>query len=182
MSQSSLARFIVPNSATFAMKAGMVSKFEDLVYTGLIAQELVLAQDYLSGPAAYGHQDTLHPMGVTTPRVRTKDIFEQYKKVEAPVSMSVNGTIWMFDLSHRLIGMDKLDFARMRWAIDLMEATRSLHKVMDGFPVAAESVPDSDAFTSLRKIDRDADFDAVVLLLRQWQCWAVMCSIRGLLQ
>ena len=112
MSQSSLARFVVPNSAVFSVDQGMVSKFEDLVYADGVAAEIVKAQEYLVGPAATVAQDTMQPMGVTVSKVKCKDIFEQFRKVEAPVSMSFSATIWMLDLSHRLIVIDKLDLAR----------------------------------------------------------------------
>ena len=163
MSQSSLARFVVPNSPVFTVVPDMVGKFEELVYTDGIAAEIVLAQQYVSGPAAIDNH--MQPMGVTVSKVLCKDVFEQYKKVQAPVSMSFSATIWMLNLAHRLIGIDKLDLARMRWALELIQETRSLHKVMDGFPVAAESVPDADEFSGLRKIERDADLDAVVLVI-----------------
>ena len=163
MAQASLARFVVPNSAAFTVKPGMVKKFEDLVYTDCIASELDHAQKYLAGPAAIDNH--MQPMGVTTAKKLCKDIYEQYQKAEPPVSMSFSGTIWMLDLTHRLIDIDKLDLARMRWALDLVEASRSLHKVMDGFPVAAESIPNAAEFSGLRKIERDADLDAIVLVV-----------------
>ena len=162
--QVSLARFVVPNSNTFAVCQGMVTKLEDLVYTGQIAEELQKAQTYLSGPArTAGQGDHLQPMGITVSKNNCKHIHEQFQKVESPVSMSFSATIWMLDLSHRLIEIDKLDLARMRWAVELVESSGALHKVLDGLPVAAESVPDADDFAGLQKIERDADVDAVVL-------------------
>ena len=59
-------------------------------------------------------------MGIAAGRVRCQDIFEQFKKVAAPTSMAIGATVWMLDLAHRLIGIDKLDLARMRWAVDLV--------------------------------------------------------------
>ena len=37
--------------------------------------------------------------------------------------------------------------------------------VLDGLLVAAESVPDADEFKGLHKIERDADLDAIVLVV-----------------
>ena len=154
---------MVPNSATFHVEDDMVKKFEELVYTDGVSAELVAAQQYLSGPAA--RDDHMQPMGITVAKKLCKDLFEQYRKVEAPVSMSFSATIWMLDLGHRLIGIDKLDLSRMRWAVELIATSRSLHKVLDGFPVAAESIPNADEYSGLRKIERDADLDAVVLVV-----------------
>ena len=49
------------------------------------------------------------PMGVCIARTKCVDLYEKFKKVEAPTAMSFSATIWMLDLSHRLIGIDKLD-------------------------------------------------------------------------
>ena len=49
--------------------------------------------------------------------------------------------------------------------MDHVAQTGSLHKVMDGFPVAAESIPDAEEYTGLRNIERDADLDAIVLVV-----------------
>ena len=73
----------------------MVSKFEEMVYNGSISQELLAAQSYLSGPAAQDNHK--QPMGVTTPKVSSRDICEQFRKAVPPVSMSFSGTIWMLD-------------------------------------------------------------------------------------
>ena len=85
----------------------MVSKFEELVYTGNISQEIVVAQEYLQGPAARAAQDSLQPMGITVAKNPCKYVYDQYQKVQAPVSMAFSGTIWMLDVSHGLIGIDK---------------------------------------------------------------------------
>ena len=157
-----MARFLTPELAAFAVQPGMVEKFEELVYTGNVAHELHLAQAYLKGPAA---QDTyMQPMGVAVAKARCADLHDQFQKAAAPTTMSFSATIWMLDLSHRLIGIDKLYLARMRWAVEMVAETGSFHKVMDGFPVAAESIPAAEEFTGLRKIERDADLDAVVLV------------------
>ena len=163
--QASLARYVVPNASSFAVMQGMVAKFEELVYTNNIAQEILLAQEYLKGPAAQASEDSMQPMGITVSKSSSKYIYEQFQKVEAPVTMSFSATIWMLDLSHRLLGIDKLDLARMRWAVEQVQDSGSLHKVMDGLPVAAESVPDAEDYKGLRKIERDADLDAVILAI-----------------
>ena len=160
--QVPLARFVVPNP-TFAVQPSMVNKFEELVYTGNVAQELLFAQDYLKGPAA--QDNYAQPMGIAVAKARCVNLYEQFQKVVAPTAMSFSATIWMLDLSHRLIGIDKLDLARMRWAVESVAETGSLRQVMDGFPVAAESIPAAEEYTGLRKIERDADLDAIVLVV-----------------
>ena len=97
----------------------MVSKSGGFVYTGNIEAELLKAHEYVQGPASIDNH--MHPMGITAPKVLCTDIYEQYNKVEAPVSMAFSGTIWMLDLSHRFIGIDKLDLSRMGRALDLVQ-------------------------------------------------------------
>ena len=127
--QQSLARYVVPNANAFDVKPGMVEKFEEMVYDGTVGQELLRAVEYLRGQAA--HSDSMRPMGIATGKVKCQDIFEQFKKVASPTSLAFSATIWMLDLAHRLIGIDKLDLARMRWAMLSVADTRSLHKVME---------------------------------------------------
>ena len=160
--QASLMKYM-PNSNAFMVKPGMLEQFEECVYDGTIANQLLEAQTYLQGAAAIDNY--MQPMGITTGVKKCREIFEQFRIVNAPTSMSISATIWMLDLSHRLISIDHLDLAHMRWAMEMVADSGSFHKVMDGFPVAAESIPDADNFSQLRKIERDADLDAVVLLV-----------------
>ena len=74
MAQASLARFVVANAAAFPVEPGMVTKFEELVYTDLIAAEIKKAQEYLAGPAAIDNH--MQPMGVTVSKKLYKDVFE----------------------------------------------------------------------------------------------------------
>ena len=83
----------------------------------------------------------MHPLGVAVARASRADLYAQFQQAAAPTSMSFSATLWMLDLTHRLMGIDKLDLARMRWAVDLVAESGSFHKVIDGFPVAAESIP-----------------------------------------
>ena len=158
-----MARFMASELTAFAVKPGMVAKFEEMVYTDTIAEELRLAQAYLQGPAAL---DTyMQPLGVTVAKASCADVYAQFQQAAAPTSMSFSATLWMLDLTHRLMGIDKLDLARMRWAVELVAESGSFHKVIDGFPVAAESIPAAGEYMGLHKIERDADLDAVVLVV-----------------
>ena len=99
-----MARFITPELAAFAVQPGMVEKFEELVYTGNVAHELLLAQAYMQGPAA---QDTyMQPLGIAVARASRADLYAQFQQAAAQTTMSFSATIWMLDLSYRLIGID----------------------------------------------------------------------------
>ena len=163
MAQSTLARFVVPNANSFDVQPGMVEKFEEKVYEDSIAQELDRAVDYMVNVC--GKDDKLKPMGIAVPKAKCIDLAAQYKKSDAPTSMSFSATIWMLDLRHRLMPLDKLDLARTRWAIQAVSVHGQLSKVLDGFAVAAESLSDAEEFKDLRRVERDADLDAVLLVV-----------------
>ena len=163
MAQSTLARFVVPNAKSFDVRPGMVDKFETMVYEATIAQELDRAVDYMVNVC--GKDDKLKPMGIAVPKAKCTNIAAQFKKSDAPASMSFSATIWMLDLRHRLMPLDKLDLARTRWAIQMVSMYGQSSKVLDGFAVAAESLSDAEDFKDLCRVERDADLDAVLLLV-----------------
>ena len=61
--------------------------------------------------------------------------------------------------------VNKMDFARMRWALEHMVEKQSVNKMLGKVVVRAESVPSSGGFQKLHRVERDADIDAVVLAI-----------------
>ena len=140
----------------------MVKQFEDIVNAGTVPVELlhavVYCQDIVDNVG-------MEPLGITCPKARARDIHALFQRSPTPKQMAFNGTIWMLDLDHRVQPLDKMDFARMRWALDQMVATQCVNKVLGKGVARAESLPSEGGFNNLHRVERDADIDAVVLAI-----------------
>ena len=82
-----------------------------------------------------------------------------------PKQMAFSGAIWMLDLYHSVQPVDKMDFARMRWALEQMVEKQSVIKVLGTVVVRAESIPGEDGFKDLQRVESDANIDAIVLAI-----------------
>ena len=100
---------------------------------------------------------------ITCPKASARDIHVLFKRSPTPKHMAFSGTIWMLDLDHRVQPLDKMDFARARWALEQMVAKQSVNKVLGKVVVRAETVPTYGGFNDFRRVERDADIDAIVL-------------------
>ena len=88
-----------------------------------------------------------------------------------PKQMAFSGTIWMLELHHRVRPVDKMDFARIRCALEQMVERQSVNKVLGTVVVRAESVLGEGGFKYLQRVERDADIDAVVLAIYWNKPW-----------
>ena len=97
------------------MKRDMVKQFEDNVYEGTLRQEFhdaVVYCQHIVGDMG------MEPLGITVPKASARDIHALFQRSPMPKHMAFSGTIWMLDLNHRLQTVDRMDFARMRWALE----------------------------------------------------------------
>ena len=61
--------------------------------------------------------------------------------------------------------VNKMECARMRWALEQTVEKQSMNKVLGKVVVHAESGPGEGALKDLQRVERDADIDAVVLAI-----------------
>ena len=163
VNQRTLQSFMVhPNVGDMCVKRDMVKQFEDQVYEGTLSQEFHDAIVYCQHIMGYMGME---PLGVTCPRASARDIHALFQRSPMPKQMAFSGTIWMLDLHHSVQPVDKMDFARMRWALEQMVERQSVNKVLGTVVVRAESVPGEGGFKDLQRVERDADIDAVVLAI-----------------
>ena len=140
----------------------IVKKFEDAVYENRIVAEMQAATQYMS--AHGGDPEAKVPLGVACPRVEAKAVFAAFKQTPPPTFMTFSGTLFMLDLEYRVTGIERMDLSRMRWAMQEIAAQRSVQGVLKDTVVAAEGIKDEPAFSQLRKAERDADVDVVILV------------------
>ena len=140
----------------------MVPMFEDKVYEGTVPAEPQAAIKYCQSIVC---DQGMEPLGITCPKAAAKDIHTLFQRSPMPKQMAFSGTIWMLDLDHRLQTVDSMDFARMRWTLEHIVEKQSVNKMLGKVVVRAESVPSAGGFQNLRRVERDADIDAVVLVI-----------------
>ena len=147
---------------SYAAGAGrdLVDVFERKVYDGTIIQDMMDAEAYVK---LIGGADRLEPLGIACPKTTAKAVHAEFRKDPPPKQMSFSATIWMLDLGHRLLPFEKMDFARMRWALGHLTRPKDVHQVLGKLIVRAESVPVDYRFSGLQRVERDADVDAVLL-------------------
>ena len=137
-----------------------VDAFEQKVYDGTIMKDM---QDAVAYVKSIGGVDSFEPLGVVCPKVFAKDIHQQFKKDPPPKQMSFGASIWMLDLDHRIMPLEQMDFARMRWALEQLTRPARVQRVLGKLVIRAESVPNDGHFHGLQRVERDADVDAVLL-------------------
>ena len=148
------------NLGDTTVRRDMVHMFEDKVYEGTIPAELHTAIKYCQ--SIVGDQG-MEPLGITCPKAAAKDIHTLFQRSPMPKQMAFSGTIWMLDLGHRLQPVDRMDFARMRWALEQMVEKQSVNKALEKVVVRAESIPGEGGFKNLQRVKRDADMDGFFL-------------------
>ena len=78
--------------------------FEQKIYDGTIMKEM---QDAVASVKSTGGVDSIEPLGIVCPEVFAKDVHQQFKKDPPPKQMSFSATIWMLDLDHRIMPLER---------------------------------------------------------------------------
>ena len=104
------------------------------------------------------------PLGQSAATTTPKAVLSIMKQTLAPDSVKFGGCFGMLNLEDRIKPFDELDIGRMRWACEVLDETRKVSKVLGDIVVRAD-VPDTDTFqaAALRRVERDADIDVVIL-------------------
>ena len=74
---------------------------------------------------------------MTCPKASAKDIHVLFPRSPKPKQTAFSGAIWILDLDHRVHPLDKMEFARMRWASAQMVEKQSVNKVLAKVVVSA---------------------------------------------
>ncbi len=78
------------------------------------------------------------------------------------------GTLGMLDWDSRVKEMTDLNLSKMRWALQQYDCNQDLNKMLGTIVVCAEHIddkPENAVVQSLRRAERDAEIDAVALVL-----------------
>jgi hypothetical protein len=158
---AAFARPPASSKCAITMQTGMVKRFEDLVYEGRVIPEMKLALQHV---LALGRDpEATEPLGLACPTADPNDLHAAFKRTPAPAFMTFSATLWMLDLEYRVTTLDRMDYSRMRWALETITTHKSVERLLKDTAVAAEGITNESKFSKLRKIDRDADIDVVVL-------------------
>ena len=132
------------------------------VHAGTLQQELQAGVDYCVKKTR--EEAWMMPVGQAAATTTPKEVLSKMKQNFAPDAVKFGGCFGMLDLEDRIKPFDELDVGRMRWACDMLDETHKFSKVLGDIVVRAD-VPDTETFqaAALRRVERDADIDVVVL-------------------
>ena len=98
---------------------------------------------------------------------------EMWKKLQGetstpyrPEEVKFGGVLGMLDVADRVKPITELDAGRMRWACELLDQGQKFNKVLGDIAVRGEFTGDDTwSPASLRRVERDAEIDVVLLSL-----------------
>ena len=143
-----------------------VKALVDRVHDGTIEQELQDAINYCEQMVK--HPDWMLAVGTaaatTTPKELMKKLAGDHPTQYVPDSVKFGGVLGMLDVTDRVKPISEMDVGRMRWACGVLDETHKFSKVVGDIAVRGDMLSrDSWEPAMLRRVERDADIDVVLL-------------------